>query len=104
MLDLPGPPNILPRTPSENPGEYASPNRGPKLLYFVGASVLGMPGSPGNTRPAGEPGKTTDCFPGTQVWILPCVSYQGMLTSQRKPRFTVRLGVAFQVSWAYAPP
>src|SRR5438270_12195902 len=104
MLVLPGPPNILPRTPSEKPGEYAKPNRGPKLLYLVGASVFGIPGSPGNTRPVGEPGKTVDCSPGTKACSLPWVSYQGMLTSQRRPRLRVRLGLTFQVSCANAPP
>src|SRR5580693_10522010 len=104
MLDLPGPPNILPRTPSENPGEYAKPSRGAKLLYLVGASVLGIPGSPGNTRPVGASGNSVDCSPGTQVWIFPCQSYQGILTSQRRPRFRVRLGFTFQESWANAPP
>src|SRR5579864_5969080 len=104
MLVLPGPPNTLPRTPSENPGEYANPTRGPKLLYFVGESVLGTPGSPGNSKPAGESGKTVDCSPGTKVWIFPCVSYHGMLTSQRNPRLSVRLGFIFQVSCTNAPP
>src|SRR5258707_15884250 len=104
MLVLPGPPNIMPRTPSENPGEYASPNRGPKLLYFVGARVLGMPGSPGNTRPVGASGNTVDCCPGLKVCIFPCVSYHGMLASQRNPRFSVRFDFTFQESWAKAPP
>src|SRR2546426_4768708 len=31
-------------------------------------------------------GNCVDCKPGTMVSILPCVSYQGMLTSQRRPR------------------
>src|SRR5208282_4230708 len=104
MLVLPGPPNILPNSPSLKPGEYARPMRGPKLLYLVGASVLGIPGSPGYTSPVGEFGKTVDCSPLTQVWILPWVSYQGMLTSQRRPKFSVRSGVAFHESCAYAPP
>src|SRR6516225_8773752 len=104
ILVLPGPPNILPSTPSENPGEYAKPSRGPKLSYLVGASVLGMPASPGNTNASGASGNTVDCCPGTQVWIFPCQSYQGMLTSQRKPRLSVRLGVTFQESWTKAPP
>src|SRR5947209_11436 len=38
------------------------------------------------------------------VSILPCVSYQGMLTSQRTPRLSVRLGFTLYVSWKYAPP
>src|ERR1700729_1059173 len=104
MLVLPGPPKILPSAPSENPGEYARPNRGPKLLYLVGASVLGMPGSPGNTKPEGASGKTVDCSPGAKVWIFPWVSYHGMLTSQRKPRLSVRFDFTFQESWAKAPP
>src|SRR5579862_154719 len=98
ILVFPGPPKILCKAPSLKLGEYAKPRRGPKLSYRVGASVLGMPGSPGNTRPVGEPGNTVDCSPLTQVWILPCVSYQGMLTSQRSPMFSVRLGVAFHES------
>src|SRR5882757_2803176 len=104
MLDLPGPPNILPRTPSENPGEYAKPSRGPMLLYFVGASVLGIPGSPGNTRPAGASGNSVDVWPGLKVCIFPWVSYHGMLTSQRTPRFSVRFDLTFQESCAKAPP
>src|ERR1700683_5403218 len=99
MLDLPGPPKTLPNTPSLKLGEYARPRRGPKLSYRVGASVLGMPGSPGYTRPWGDKGKTVDCSPLTHVWIFPWVSYQGMLASQRRPKFTVRLGVAFHESW-----
>ncbi len=62
-------------------------------------AILGMPGSPGYTKSLeGDNGKTVDCSPFTQVWIFPCVSYQGMLTSQRSPKFSVRLGVAFHVS------
>ena len=45
----------------------------------------GNPGSPGTSQPFGAPGKTVDCTPGTMVWILFWVSYQGMLTSQRRP-------------------
>src|SRR5271165_5969444 len=104
MLVLPGPPKILPSAPSLKSGEYARPRRGPKLLYFVGASVLGMPASPGNTNPVGESGNTVDCRPGTQAWIFPCVSYHGMLTSQRSPRFSVRLGLTFHESCTNAPP
>src|SRR5262245_45088245 len=92
ILVLPGPPKILPATPLLNPGEYAMPTRGAKLLYRVGASVLGMPGSPGTTQPRGAVGNCVDCRPGTMVSILPCVSYQGMLTSQRRPRFNVTFG------------
>src|SRR5260370_32517990 len=100
MLVLPGPQKTLPKTPSLKSGEYAKPRRGPKLLYLVDARVLGTPGSPGKTRPLGEPGNTVDCCPGMKVWILPWVSYQGVLTSQRRPIFNVRLGVAFHESWA----
>src|SRR5258708_7326378 len=104
MLVLPGPPNSLPRAPSVNPGEYARPTRGPKLLYRVGAKVLGIPGSPGTTQPRGAVGNCVDCKPGTMVSILPCVSYQGMLTSQRRPKFKVKLGRIRNESWAKAPP
>src|SRR6185312_2499439 len=93
MLVLPGPPVILFRSPSWKSGEYATPARGAKLLYRVGASVLGIPGSPGTTQPFGAVGNTVDCRPGTMVSILPCVSYQGMLTSQRRPRLKVKLGL-----------
>jgi hypothetical protein len=34
-----------------------------------GASVRGTPGSVGNRMPAGAPGKTTDCRPGSNVAI-----------------------------------
>src|ERR1700675_3014187 len=98
MLDFPGPPKILRRTPSVKPGEYARPRRGPKLLYRVGERVLGMPGSPGTTQPFGAVGNCVDCSPGTMVSILPCVSYQGMLTSQRSPKVNVRFGFTFQES------
>src|SRR5258708_17360277 len=99
MLVLPGPPKILPNTPSVKFGEYAKPTRGPKSLYLVGVSVLGTPGSPGYTKPLGDKGKSTDCSPGMIDWILPCVSYHGVLYSQRRPRFNVRFGFTFQESW-----
>ena len=51
-----------------------------------------MPGSPGTTQPSGAVGNCVDCNPGTMVSILPCVSYQGMLTSQRTPRLSVKFG------------
>src|SRR5260370_33909947 len=98
MLVFPGPPNTAPNNPAVKPGEYAKTLRGPKLLYRVGASVLGMPASSGNTNPSGASGNTVDCCPGTQLWIFPCQSYQGMLTSQRRPRLRVRLGFTFQES------
>src|SRR6476660_9817715 len=104
MLVLPGPPKTLCNTPSLKSGEYAMPMRGAKLLYRVGASVFGIPGSPGNTHPLGDFGKSTDCSPGFHVSIFPCVSYHGMLTSQRRPKFKVRLDLAFQESCTNAPP
>src|SRR5262245_28924764 len=91
MLVLPGPPKILPSTPSEAFGDQANPSRGAKLRHVVGASVDGIgsppgrPGSPGTSHPFGAPGNTVDCTPGTMVWILFCVSYQGMLTSHLRP-------------------
>src|SRR5436189_5107840 len=104
MLDIPGPPKILPAIPSLKPGEQAMPRLGEKLLYRVGASVLGIPGSPGTTHPSGAVGNCVDCKPGTMVSILPCVSYHGMLTSQRTPRLRVRFGLTLKVSSAKAPP
>src|SRR5215469_15866972 len=104
MLVWPEPPVSFLRNPLSVFGEYASPMRGPKLLYRVGARVLGIPGSPGKTQPRGDKGKSTDCSPGFQVSILPWVSYQGMLTSQRRPRFKVKLDFAFQESCTNAPP
>src|SRR3954470_12692798 len=92
MLVFPGPPKIFFPTPSENPGEYAMPTRGAKLFHCVCARVRGIPGSPGTTQPFGAVGNWVDCRPGTIVSILSCVSYQGWLTSQRKPKFSVRLG------------
>src|SRR5438552_1751386 len=91
MLVFPGPPNSLPSTPPDVFGDQAMPRRGAKFPYVVGASVGGIgpppgnPGSPGTSHPFGEPGNTVDCTPGTMVSILSCVSYHGMLTSQRKP-------------------
>src|SRR4029077_20365785 len=96
MLVLPGPPKTLPNNPSLKLGEYAKPIRGPKLSYLVGDNVFGMPWSPGKTVPLGASGNTVDCCPGLKVLIFPCVSYHGMLPSQRKPRLSVRLGVIFQ--------
>src|ERR1700730_15769117 len=94
MLVLPGPPKIFAPTPSEKLGEYARPRRGAMLLYRVGASVLGMPGSPGTTQPNGAVGNCVDCRPGTMVSILPCLSYHGMLTSQRTQCFRVKCGLS----------
>src|SRR2546430_13153864 len=58
------------------------PSLGEKLLYRVGASVLGIPGSPGTTHPSGAVGNCVDCKPGTMVSILPCVSYHGMRSEE----------------------
>src|SRR5213080_4332516 len=91
MLVFPGPPSSLTRMPPDVFGDQASPSRGAKFPYVVGARVGGMgpppgkPGSPGTSHPFGAPGNTVDCTPGTTVSILFCVSYQGMLASQRKP-------------------
>src|SRR5579863_1597986 len=90
-----------PQMPPE--GAHAIPMRGPKLLYWVGEIVLGTPGSPGTTLPVGESGNFTDCSPGTGVVSRPKRSLQGRATSQRKPRFTVRFGFAFQLSWTKSP-
>ena len=70
MLVLPGPPRIFPIRPWETLGEYARPKRGAKLLYRVGASVFGIPASPGYTKPLGAPGYCVDCWPGTSATIL----------------------------------
>src|SRR3984893_7178767 len=91
MLVLPGPPRIFSRRPPETLGEYARPNRGAKLLYLVGASVFGIPASPGYTKPVGALGYWVDCKPGTSATILFCVSYHGVLYSQRNPKLRVRL-------------
>ena len=42
----------FPAARRSNPGEYETPRRGAKLVHLVGASVEGMPGSPGNTMPS----------------------------------------------------
>src|SRR4051795_1765854 len=96
MLVLPGAPSSHRRIPSEALGAHAIPARGPKFFHEVGASVEGMPLSPGNTHPRGAPGNWVDCCPGTMVSILFCVSYQGMLTSQRNPRLIVKFGLRRQ--------
>ena len=90
MLVLPGPPRIFPIRPWDTLGEYARPKRGAKLLYLVGASVFGIPASPGYTKPVGAPGYCVDCWPGTSATILFCVSYHGVLYSQRNPKLRVR--------------
>ena len=66
-------------------GEYAKPIRGAKSRFPAGASVRGTPGSVGNRMPAGAPGKTTDCLPGTNVASWLYFSYQGSMRSQRRP-------------------
>src|SRR5215510_14399766 len=91
ILVLPCPPKSFPKIPSVLLGDQAIPRRGAKLLYRVGARVLGIPASPGYKRPVGAVGYWVDCWPGTIVTILSCVSYHGWLNSQRKPTFTVRL-------------
>src|SRR5215470_16951949 len=91
MLVFPGPPRILPSTPSDTFGDHANPSLGAKLRHVVGASVEGIgpppgsPGSPGTSHPLGAPGNTVDCTPGTMVWILFWVSYHGSLNSHRSP-------------------
>src|ERR1700719_3580862 len=100
MLVLPGPPKILPPTPSAKPGDQATPTRGAKSLYRVGARVRGTPGSPGTTQPFGAVGNCVDCSPGTIVSILSWVSYQGWFTSHRRPKLKVRLGVTRNESCA----
>src|SRR4029079_18221443 len=91
-----------PQMPPE--GAYAIPMRGPKLLYCVGEIVLGTPGSPGTRLPAGESGNLVDCTPGTGVVRRPKLSLHGRATSQRRPRFKVRLLLTFQVSEANRAP
>src|SRR3954447_22295412 len=110
MLVLPGPPKSLPRTPLLALGDHAKPRRGARFFQVVGASVEGIgpppgnPGSPGTSHPFGAPGNTVDCTPGTIVCILSCVSYQGMLTSHRRPKLTVKFGLTRQESCAKAAP
>src|ERR1700677_5191551 len=98
MLVFPAPPRILPRKPSLTSGAYAKPILGAKLVYLVGPSVRGIPGSPGTTNPRGAPGKACDCSPRTTVSSLFWVSYQGVDASQRRPKFSVRLREARQLS------
>src|SRR6266478_5857351 len=80
------------------------PTRGAKLLYLVGASVFGIPGSPGYTKPFGAVGYCTDCRPGTSATILFWVSYHGVLNSHRTPKFRVRLERILNESCAKSPP
>src|SRR5579859_5789976 len=80
------------------------PSRGAKLLYLVGASVLGTPGSPGYTKPVGAVGYWTDCWPGISATILFWASYQGVLNSHRNPKFRVRLDLTRKESCANSPP
>src|SRR5205085_2587169 len=106
---LPGPPKIFPSRPPAL-GDQARPSRGPKSFQVVGASVEGIgpppgnPGSPGTSHPFGAPGNTVDCTPGTMVSILFCVSYHGMLASQRRPKLSVKFGAMRQESCAKAAP
>src|SRR5579872_785396 len=102
MLVLPGPPSSHPSGPLSELGEYAKPTRGAKLFQRVGAMVFGIPGSPGNTQPVGDPGNISECSPGTIVSNWPWASYQGSLASQRRPKFTVKFDRARQLSCAYS--
>ena len=45
------------------------------------AMPSGMPGSPGNTRPSGAVGNTTDCAPGMNPFSRFCASVIGLMRS-----------------------
>ena len=98
MLVFPGPPKILPQNAVGETGRIGDAEARSEVVVVRGSKVVGMPGSPGTTQPVGAVGNWVDCKPGTMVSILPWVSYQGMLTSQRTPRFSVRFGFTFQES------
>ena len=84
MLLCPSPPNNDFSRPPENDGAYAMPTRG-ENLWRAGDNVRGIPSSPGYTNPAGPVGYTTDCRPGTNVWIWLYLSYHGSMKSHRTP-------------------
>src|SRR5580700_7399595 len=104
MLLFPSPPSRVFQNPSCKLGAYAKPARGAKLWNCDGESVDGIPGSPGTTSPGIALGYKTDCSPGTTVWISLYFSHQGIIRSQRRPKFKVRLGRARQLSSAKAAP
>src|SRR5258708_36676077 len=59
-----------------------------------------MPESPGKTRPVGASGKIVDFCPGRKVFTRFSRSVKGLLYSQRRPTFKVKLDFTFQSSCA----
>src|ERR1700733_12786220 len=103
MLLFPPSPKRALNNPFWKLGAYAKPILGAKLRYLAGDSVAGIPGSPGTTNPFIALGYRTDCSPGTTVWMELYFSDHGSIRSHRKPKFSVRLRRARQLSSPNAP-
>ena len=71
ILVLPGPPKILPSTPSVKSRRISYPDSRREIVVVASEPALGIPGSPGTTQPKGAVGNCVDCRPGTMVSILP---------------------------------
>ena len=81
---------------SVSPARYAKPARGPRLLRSVSWAYLLRPFRPEKSMTPGQ--SQTELMPtgSKPLWLL-LVSQRGASTSQRRPRFSVSLSVAFPV-------
>src|SRR5215471_916391 len=102
------PPRSLPIRPSVLVGFQAKPTFGGKLSQSVWYGVTPT-FTVGLLFPLSTPG-VNSLVEGPRMLatsgeaVIPLTSYIGPWTSQRKPKFKVKLGLMRQRSWIYAPP